>query len=420
MSKPLSYSKNAQKKKVNEDLRKIFEKNFNQLNHPIRCVGGSQSGPQSEPRKGSKRGSKCEQPSDSQSPSEPSNVPNDEWPLKSVEGQPFIYGYLNEQTNEVEIYDDSVLLLLNWLGNYGNCYFLDNLLAGSKSNQYNEKRVYERLKKDEALRQAENADSSTSLGFLCNPSNLFELNQDNYRHNLHADALDGLFKEYGKPDVNELVGQLYKRSPALASDSIRRKQFNNFEDTFVQLKNSFNQSFIDREEYILRLDLEEALFLKHAFGILSVQEFVREEIRDDTASETKDDPSRDGNAGDQSTDRQSVQTRNLNLTSLWTRCIRLSTAVNECFITKYAAYFYFRSKGFVVKNGTKFGSDFVLYSRNPMFVHSTYSVLLVKRPADDDSRALKFTNVQAFMRMTKCVVKVNFWLFSSITPMTYV
>lgn len=386
MSKPLSYSKNVQKKKVNEDLRQIFEKNFNQLNHPIRCAA------QSRPQSGS------------------SNVPASKWPLKAVEGQPFFYGFLNEETNQVEIYDDSVLLLMNWLGNYGNCYFLDNLLVGSKSNQFNEKRIYERLKKEELLRQAENSGSSTSLGFLSNPSNLFELNQDNYRHNLHADALGGLFKECGKLDVNELLGQLYKCSPndgrlnesVREADLSRRKQFNNFEDTFVQLKNSFNQSFIDREEYILKLDLEEALFLKQAFGILSVQEFVRDENKEDVGAEIKNDK---GDA-----ERQPVGglTRSLSLASLWTRCIRLTQAVNECFITKYAAYFYFRSKGFVVKNGTKFGSDFVLYSRNPMFVHSSYSVLLVKRPADDDSRALKFANVQAFMRMTKCVVKVTF------------
>ena len=373
MSGPLIYSKNPQKKKPNEELKRIFEKNFNQLNHPIRCAESS-SGPSNS--------------------SESSDAIK--WPLKAMKGQPFFYGYLNEQIGQVEIYDDSALLLLNWLGNYGNCYFLDNLLIGSKSNQFNEKRVHERLKKEDSLRQAESS-SSTTLAFLSNPSNLFELNQDNYRQNLHADAFNGLHEEYGQLDVNQLIGRLYKgASKEQLNDPVGKKQFNNFEDTFVQLKNSFNQNFIDREEYLLKLDLEEALFLKQAFGILSVQEFVREDESGDTRfiDRPTKDPTRD-------------LTKSLSLTSLWTRCIQLAETRDECFITKYAAYFYFRSKGFVVKNGTKFGSDFVLYTRNPMYVHSNYSVLLIKRPADDERRALRFANVQAFMRMTKCVVKVG-------------
>ena len=361
MFAPLTYSKEAQKKKPNKELRQIFEKNFNQLNHPIRCADG----------------------------------PVVKWPLKAVEGQPFFYGYLNKQAGQVEIYDDGALLMLNWLGNYGKCHFLDGLLISCKSNLFNRVRVYEKLKKEESLRQTERAQSSNSLGFLSNPSNLFELNQDNYRRNLHADALNGLFAAPNESHVSELLDRLYKRpfkerpdkSVAREDPAQKKQQSNSFEDTFVQLKASFNQNFIDREEYVLRLDLEEALFLKHAFGILSVQEFVR----DSDASESNGRP----------------PTTNLSLAQLWTRCVRLAADQNECFATKYAAYFYFRSKGFIVKSGTKFGSDFVLYSRNPMFVHSCYSVLLLKRPADDERQALKFANVQAFMRMTKCVVKVR-------------
>ncbi|KAJ3156381.1 hypothetical protein HDU89_004163 [Geranomyces variabilis] len=40
------------------------------------------------------------------------------------------------------------------------------------------------------------------------------------------------------------------------------------------------------------------------------------------------------------------------------------------FAVKYAAYHYYRSRGWVVKSGIKFGSEYVLYKRGPIFRHS--------------------------------------------------
>ena len=356
---PLAYSKKAQSKKINKNLTSIYEKNFNQLNHPISYKD--------------------------------LNAKDNELikvhALKLSDGQPFIYGFLNEDKNQIEIYDDSVLILLNWLGNYGNCYFLDNLI-GSKSYKFDEKRYYEKKKKEDDLQREQIKRSTTSLksNFLSNPSNLFELNQDNYRHNLFVDSLTKSFRNYGNLDSKQLIDQLYQNNlNALDKDNkvsqLVKKKMNSFEHTFIELKNSFNQNFIDREEFLLRLDLEEAFFLKQVYGILSVQQLI-----------AKDEEN----------------SKNIKLISLWMKCIELNARLGQCFIAKYAVYFYFRSKGFIVKNGIKFGCDFVLYNRNPLFVHSTYSVLLIKQSNDTDvNQLLKFKNVQAFIRMTKCVVKVS-------------
>ncbi|KAJ2455271.1 tRNA splicing endonuclease subunit sen2 [Coemansia sp. RSA 2424] len=46
------------------------------------------------------------------------------------------------------------------------------------------------------------------------------------------------------------------------------------------------------------------------------------------------------------------------------------------FALKYAAYYYYRSKGWVVRSGLKFGSDFLLYSKGPAQSHAQYSVLV--------------------------------------------
>ncbi|XP_014209807.1 tRNA-splicing endonuclease subunit Sen2 [Copidosoma floridanum] len=46
------------------------------------------------------------------------------------------------------------------------------------------------------------------------------------------------------------------------------------------------------------------------------------------------------------------------------------------FLQKYVTYHYFRSKGWVVKPGLKYGGDFVLYKEGPPFYHSSYIVII--------------------------------------------
>ncbi|KAJ1722105.1 tRNA splicing endonuclease subunit sen2 [Coemansia erecta] len=49
------------------------------------------------------------------------------------------------------------------------------------------------------------------------------------------------------------------------------------------------------------------------------------------------------------------------------------------FDIRYAAYYYYRSKGWVVRSGIKFGSDFLLYDRGPAHSHSRYSIVVRHR-----------------------------------------
>lgn len=46
------------------------------------------------------------------------------------------------------------------------------------------------------------------------------------------------------------------------------------------------------------------------------------------------------------------------------------------FVPKYVVYHYFRSKGWVVKPGLKYGGDFLLYKQGPPFYHASYIVLV--------------------------------------------
>lgn len=47
------------------------------------------------------------------------------------------------------------------------------------------------------------------------------------------------------------------------------------------------------------------------------------------------------------------------------------------FLLSYIVYHYFRSLGWVVKTGTKFCVDFLLYKRGPVFSHAEFAVLVI-------------------------------------------
>ena len=61
------------------------------------------------------------------------------------------------------------------------------------------------------------------------------------------------------------------------------------------------------------------------------------------------------------------------LDALW----RKFNQSNPNFCEEYAVYHHFRSKGWVVKDGTKFGVEFLLYQEGPAYFHAQYSVKIV-------------------------------------------
>lgn len=53
------------------------------------------------------------------------------------------------------------------------------------------------------------------------------------------------------------------------------------------------------------------------------------------------------------------------------------------FLYQYVAYHHFRAKGWCVKSGVKFGTDFLLYKRGPPFTHAEFAVMVVPTYADE-------------------------------------
>lgn len=71
---------------------------------------------------------------------------------------------------------------------------------------------------------------------------------------------------------------------------------------------------------------------------------------------------------------QVVNTDN-NLLSI-EECWTLFKSVDKKFIHRYVVYHYFRSKGYVVKPGIKFGGDFLLYEEGPSVSHADFIVII--------------------------------------------
>ncbi|XP_023655551.1 tRNA-splicing endonuclease subunit Sen2 isoform X1 [Paramormyrops kingsleyae] len=120
----------------------------------------------------------------------------------------------------------------------------------------------------------------------------------------------------------------------------------------------------------LQLGLEEAFFLVYALGCLSV--YYHEEP--------------------------------LTIACLWERFC----SAQPGFCSTYAAYHYFRAKGWVPKVGMKYGADLLLYRKGPPFYHASYSVVV--EVADDSFhgatlRPFSWRSLAALSRITGNVSK---------------
>lgn len=54
-----------------------------------------------------------------------------------------------------------------------------------------------------------------------------------------------------------------------------------------------------------------------------------------------------------------------------------SLAPDDAFLLSYTTYHHFRSLGWVVRPATKFGADYLLYNRGPVFSHAEFAVVII-------------------------------------------
>ncbi|KAI3404628.2 SEN2 [Candida oxycetoniae] len=73
----------------------------------------------------------------------------------------------------------------------------------------------------------------------------------------------------------------------------------------------------------------------------------------------------------------------MSLQELFQYCCRLyagnnKICANNKFIINYIVYHYFRSKGWCVRSGVKFGTDYLLYKRGPPFSHAEFCIQILE------------------------------------------
>lgn len=92
--------------------------------------------------------------------------------------------------------------------------------------------------------------------------------------------------------------------------------------------------------------------------------------------------------------------------SCWDMFRNYSRALNSSidFAVEYAVYFYYRSRGWVVKDGINFGVDFLLYKQGPTIDHAYYAVKIFCNhgPRSDSN---KWITLLTLHRVTQSVGK---------------
>ncbi|XP_059384900.1 tRNA-splicing endonuclease subunit Sen2 isoform X2 [Carassius carassius] len=99
----------------------------------------------------------------------------------------------------------------------------------------------------------------------------------------------------------------------------------------------------------------------------------------------------------------------LSVAQVWT----MFRSLQPNFSSSYAAYHYFRSKGWVPKSGIKYGTDLMLYRKGPPFYHASYSVVVDR--CDESLRPFSWKSLAALSRTTGNVSK-ELMLCLVITP----
>ncbi|CAG9788725.1 unnamed protein product [Diatraea saccharalis] len=70
------------------------------------------------------------------------------------------------------------------------------------------------------------------------------------------------------------------------------------------------------------------------------------------------------------------------------------------FINKYVVYHYYRSKGYIVKPGVKFGGDYLIYKEVPSIAHADYIIVI-----RNNIQKLDWVSVLCHVRMATTTVK---------------
>ncbi|KAA8573441.1 hypothetical protein EYC84_005026 [Monilinia fructicola] len=125
------------------------------------------------------------------------------------------------------------------------------------------------------------------------------------------------------------------------------------------LEVTLDEEMVIEDQEHFQLTMEEAFFLSYGLGALTVLDPV-----------TKSPISNQ--------DLFSLFRK----TSYFPPALNPSLSTDDPFLVNYVVYHHFRSLGWVVRGGTKFSVDYLLYNRGPVFSHAEFAVLILPSYSD--------------------------------------
>ncbi|KAJ5839782.1 uncharacterized protein N7525_004970 [Penicillium rubens] len=149
------------------------------------------------------------------------------------------------------------------------------------------------------------------------------------------------------------------------SPIVQKKEFLSTSPSSLQLPDSvvdnLDSDDFPNEEH-LQLSNEEAFFLAYSLGALQIY----------------DSPSKLGEVQSTSSITTSALLQQFCHHSFQpARDASASLLPDDPFMISYTVYHHFRSLGWVIRSGVKFGTDYLLYNRGPVFSHAEFAVVII-------------------------------------------
>lgn len=138
------------------------------------------------------------------------------------------------------------------------------------------------------------------------------------------------------------------------------------------------------EDLKVYLTLQEAFFLAYALGALNVVSEVEPEIV-------------------------------YSLGDCWSRfrSYYSKSNNNSDFATDYGVYHYLQSRGWIVKPGDNYGTNYILYKEGPSIDHAQYAALIIN--SQDTSRSYSWESLLTFYRVIQSVSKELLLIYVSMS-----
>ncbi|EGV65659.1 tRNA splicing endonuclease subunit sen2 [Yamadazyma tenuis] len=117
-----------------------------------------------------------------------------------------------------------------------------------------------------------------------------------------------------------------------------------------------------------------------------------------------------------SQDASALSTREVFFACCGTRTPIPSTS----FIVQYVVYHYYRSLGWSVRSGIKFGCDFILYKRGPQFSHAEHAVLVIPADGQHEKSWVELQTLSRVIGSVRKTLVLNYVEMPSVADFTAV